>query len=232
MEISDAMLAAALIKVKSSEIAALPDEAKAEHIFSRDFEKKMDALISSFGKRDIGTSAVKNTLTKAAVIFLTLCIGAFSLIMMNPQARGAFTNAVIEFYENNIKFYFISGEEDSRDFRNYENVYASYIPEGFVLKEKYTEYEAVGYRYENERDGLSYDIFVSLNEGLSVHTDKNKDNIEGLSISGREAYIIVGENEGKPYSTLIITGNSITVTVYGKLTREEIIRVGESLKEE
>ena len=100
------------------------------------------------------------------------------------------------------------------------------------MKEKYDEYEAVGYRYENTKENLTYDIYVSLNDGLSVHTDKDKNNIEEILISGRDSYLISGENEGKPYSTLIITGNKITVTVYGQLDREEIIKIGESLREE
>lgn len=231
MEISDAMLAAALIRVKSLEASAIPDNSKIDHTFSADFEKEMDKLISSFNKSKFNASVFKSNLAKAAVIILTFCIGAFSLTMASPQARAAFKNAVMEFYENHIKFYFISGDETSADFSNYESINAEYIPKGFTLKEKYNEYEAVGYRYENE-ESLAYDIYVSLNDGLSVHTDKDKNNVEEILISGREAYLISCENKGKPYSTLIITGNKITVTVYGQLDREEIIKVGESLKEE
>ena len=151
--------------------------------------------------------------------------------MIRPQARADFKNAVMEFYENHIKFYFVSGDETSIDFSSYENITADYMPQGFTLKEKYDEYEAVGYRYENEEEDLTYDIYVSLNNGLAVHTDKDKNNIEEINISGRDAYLISGENNGKPYSTLIITGNKITVTIYGQLGREEIIKVGQSLKE-
>ncbi|MBR3596202.1 MAG: DUF4367 domain-containing protein [Clostridia bacterium] len=232
MEISDAMLASALIKVKNYDISSIPDDSEIDHTFSADFEKKMNKLISSFDKNKFNVSILRNTLTKAAVIILTLCIGAFSLIMISPQARADFKNAIMEFYETHIKFYFISSDETSIDFSNYESITAEYIPQGFVMKEKYNEYEAVGYRYEKAEENLAYDIYVSLNDGLAVHTDKNKNNVEEILISGRDAYLISGENEGKPYSTLIITGNKITVTIYGQLDREEIIKVGESLKEE
>ena len=229
MEISDAMLASALIKVNSLEVTAIPDNRKIDHTFSTDFDNEIDKLISSIGKSKINAKIFKSTLAKAAVIILTLCVGAFSLVMISPQARAAFRNAVMEIYESHIKFYFVSGDEASADFSNYENITAEYIPQGFTLKEKYNEYEAVGYRYENE-EGAVYNIYVSLNDGLSVHTDK--DNVEEILLSGKEAYLVSDENEGKPYSTLIITGNKITVTVYGQLDREEIIKVGNSLKEE
>lgn len=232
MELSDAMLASALNKVKNYDVSSIPDNNEIDHTFSADFEKRMNKLISSFDKKEKNISFFRNALTKAAVIIITLCIGAFSIVMISPQARADFKNAVMEFYETHIKFYFITGDEVSGDFTNYENITAAYVPRDFTLKEKYEEYEAVGYRYGNETDGLVYDIYVSLNDGLAVHTDKNKNNVENIKVSGRDAYLIAGENEGKPYSTLIITGNKITVTVYGQLTREEIIKVGESLKEE
>ena len=232
MEISDAMLASALIKVKNYDVSSIPPDSEIDYNFSKDFEKRMDKLISSFDKKETTISFFRNVLTKAAVIILTVCIAAFSLIMVSPQARADFKNAVMEFYETHIKFYFVTADETSADFSNYENVSAGYIPQGFTLKEKYEEYEAVGYRYENEADGLAYDIYVSLNDGLAVHTDKDKNNVENIKVSGRDAYLIAGENDGKPYSTLIITGNKITVTVYGQLNREEIIKVGKFLKEE
>ncbi len=231
MEISDAMLASALIRVKNYDISSIPDDSEIDHTFSKDFEKRMDKLIASFDKKEKSISFFRNALSRAAVIILTLCIGAFSLIMISPQARADFKNAVMEFYETHIKFYFATADETSIDFRNYESIYADYIPQGFTLKEKNEEYEAVGYRYENTDKNLTYDIYVSLNDGLSVLTDKDKENIREIRISGRDAYLISGENDGKPYSTLIITGNKITVTVYGQLTEEEIIKIGESVKE-
>lgn len=232
MEISDAMLASALIKVKSCDVSSIPDNNEIYHTFSADFEKRMNKLISSFDKKEKSISFFRNTLKRAAVIILTLCIGAFSLIMISPQARADFKNAVMEFYETHIKFYFITSDEVTGDFTNYEIITAGYVPQGFTLKEKYDEYEAVGYRYENEGENLTYDIYISLNDGLAVHTDKDKNNVENINVSGRDAYLIAGENQGKPYSTLIITGNKITVTIYGQLDKEEIIKVGESLKEE
>lgn len=231
MEISDAMLASALIKVKNYDVSSIPPDSEIDYTFSKSFEKRMDKLISSFDKKETSISFLRNTLTKAAVIILTLCLGAFSLIMTSPQARADFKNAVMEFYETHIKFYFVSSDETANDFRNYKNISANYTPQGFTLKEKYDEYEAVGYRYENEKDNLSYDIYVSLNDGLAVHTDKDKNNFENINVSGRDAYLIAGVNEGNPYSTLIITGNKITVTIYGQLNREEIIKVAESIKE-
>ncbi len=231
MEISDTRLASALIKLKNYEISSIPDDSEIEHTFSADFERKLEKLITSVNSHGFSAYALRKALTKAAVIIITLCLGVFSLIMLSPQARADFKNAITEFYETHIKFYFTSNDETSDDFSNYECITADFIPQGFVLKDKYDEYEAVGYRYENSGEKLVYDIYISLNDGLAVHTDKDKNSIEEIIISGRDSYLITGEVNGKPYSTLIITGNKITVTVYGQLDREEIIKVGQSIKE-
>ena len=51
MEISDAKLASALIRVKNYEISAIPGDNEIGHTFTSDFERKMDTLISSFDKK-------------------------------------------------------------------------------------------------------------------------------------------------------------------------------------
>ena len=232
MEISNAKLASALIKIKTYEITSIPDDSEISHNFSEDFERKMDKLVSAFSNEEKKITFFRSTVTKAAVIILSLCIGAFSLIMISPQARADFKNTIMEFYETHIKFYFITGDETSDDFINYKNIYADYTPQGFTMKEKYDEYEARGYKYVNEAESLAYDIYVSFNDGLAIHTDKDKNNVKEIIISGRISYLISGENEGKPYSTLIIPGNKITITIYGQLNREEIIKVGESVREQ
>lgn len=232
MEVTDSMIASALLRIKSRDVSSIPDDSEIDHTFSAEFERKMDELVSSFDRKKKSERRFGSTLAKAAVIILTVCIGVFSLIMTNPSARANFKNAVLEFYETHIKFHFVSGTETGTDFLNYRNIHAEYIPAGFTLKEKYDEYEAMGYKYENTEQNLTFDIYASLNDGLSVLTDKDKSKIEKISLSGKEAYLLSGDNDGKPYSTLIIPGNKVTVTIYGQLDKNETISVGKSLSED
>lgn len=231
MEISDKMLASALIKVKGYDVSLIPSDSEIEHIFSKEFENKMNKLILSFDKKEKNNLFFIGAIKRAAVIILILCISIFSFIMINPLARAELKNAVIEFYETHLKFFFITDDEEADDFTSIANISAEYIPQGFALKEKYEEFEAVGYRYVNESENLSYDIYISFNNGLAVHTDNDKNNIEYIIISNREAYLISGYYEENPYSTLIITGSKITITVFGQLDRKEIIKIGESINE-
>ena len=50
MEISDAMLASALIKVKNYDVSSIPSDSEIDYTFSKNFEKRMDKLVSSFDK--------------------------------------------------------------------------------------------------------------------------------------------------------------------------------------
>ena len=52
MEISDAMLASALVKVKEYEVSAIPDNSYINHTFSLEFETSMDNLISSLNNKE------------------------------------------------------------------------------------------------------------------------------------------------------------------------------------
>lgn len=231
MKISDEILVSAFIAVKEWEISDIPDNNKIDYEFSSNFEANLDKIITSFNDDNAKNkrSAFKLTLTKVAVMLLTLSICTFSLIMSNEKARADFKNAIMEFYSTYVKFYFITNDGTDNSFSNYENIYTEYIPQGFSLSETYFEYESVGYRFENKSENLSYDIYISLNHGLSIKTDKN--NLEKIKISEKDGYLVSGQINEKPYSTLIIPDNKITVTIYGQLDREEIINVGESLKE-
>lgn len=231
MEASDTLIADALIKIKNYELSRIPDSDQIEHTFSDAFEQKMNDVVSSLGAQKKSVSFARKALTRAAVILLTVSLGLFSVMMVSSSVRADFKNAVMEFYETHIKFHFATTDRKADDFQTVEDVFAGYMPQGFVLKNTREEYEAVRYQYENATDSLTYDIYVSLNDGLSVITDKNRDNVEEIRINGRDCYLVSGENDGKPYSTCIITGSKITVTVYGQLTREEIIKVSESVEE-
>lgn len=230
MQINDNAIASALMKLKEEENLTIPEDSEISHVFTDEFEGKMEDVFSSFDTKKASTHTVKKSFTKAAAIFLALLVGGFSLVMFNPSVKAGFKNAVMEFYETHIKFHFVSDSESIGEFDDVRTVYADYTVPGFKLKTAEAEYEAFRYKYENDEDGLSYDVYISENDGLLVITDKDKENVEQIQASGKDAYLISGENGSKPYSTLIVTGSKITVTIYGQLTRDEIIMVGNSLK--
>lgn len=224
-------LASALTRIKELEISSLPDDNEIDHIFSESFERETEKLFLYADSSEKGTAHTRNMLSKAAVIAAVILMGMLFTLAVNPRVRADFKNTVIEFYEAHMKFSFISSRKAPEDFSDIEKITAAYIPEGFTLKSTYDEYEAKGFRYENEEKNLSYDIYVSENDGLSVMTGKGEEKPEKITVSGREAYLICGKNSGKEYSTLIIPGGKITVTVFGQIDRKEILKIGRSIGE-
>ncbi|MGN1194045.1 MAG: DUF4367 domain-containing protein [Acutalibacteraceae bacterium] len=231
MENYDGIIAAALIGIKNDEVASLPNDNEIDHTFSESFEKKMKRVIGSVNKKGKYISFTQRVMKRAAVIILCLGVVAFSSVMLNPEARADFKNAVYEIYENFVKFSFDTTHEKMQDFDDIYKVKASYIPKGFVLTEKSDEYGAVGYSYENKDSGESFDVYVSLNDGLSVLTDNEKSRYEKTEINGREAYVVYTKETDEKYGTVIITGAKITVTVYGHVPESELIKIAKGIEQ-
>lgn len=231
MRENNLQLAASLTRIKEFEVSSLPCDNEIDHIFSESFERETEKLFQYADGNIKNTAHIRNMLSKAAAIAAIILIGMLFTLSVNPKVRADFKNTVIEFYEAHMKFSFISSQKAPGDFTDTENITVGYTPDGFKLKNTYDEYEAKGFRYENEEKNLSYDIYISENDGLSVMTGKGEETPEKITVSGREAYLICGENNEKAYSTLIITGGKITVTVFGQIDRKEILKIGRSVGE-
>lgn len=230
MEKYDSIMAAALIGIKNDEVARLPADSEIDHVFSDRFEKKMKRMLSSADKNGKYRGSAFTIAKRAAVIILCVGITAFSAAMLNPTARADFKNAVYAVYESFIKFSFDTTPSQPTDFDNIYDVKAAYIPDGFVLTETSDEYEAVGYTYENKETEESFNIYVSVNDGLSVLTDSKKSRYEKTSINGREAYVVSAGEKGEEYTTVIITGAKITVTVYGYMAKEDLMKIAQGIR--
>ena len=223
----DALLTASLRELKLDEIKEIPDDSEINHTFSHDFQKKMEKLFLSVDEKAVSSDRTTLYIVKKAAVFvLCFIMAAFSIIMSNDEARASLYNAIAFIYEEYIQFGFLTDEASAEDFSSIEEVDITYIPEGFTLKEALGIYEAKEYVYSKEDKAFS--VNISLNDGLSVITDKNKSSAEKTKINGREAYIIYSENEAE-YGTVIITGPKVTVTVYGYLERDELLKVAEGI---
>lgn len=229
MRAYDSLITSALIKIKTDELKDIPSENEIDHDFSAAFENKMNKLISSVKPNGKSVSYRLTVARRAAAIILCLCLAAFTVTMSVPSARAAFLNVIAEFYENHIKFYFVTSETQMNDFESIYDVKADYIPNGFSLTNTSEEYEAVGYTYENGKNSKKFNIYVSLNDGLSVLTDKNSSDVEKINVNGKDAYLIYSKEQNEEYGTVIITGSKITVTIYGQLEKDELIKIAEGV---
>lgn len=224
----DALLTASLRELKLEELKEIPADSEINHTFSRDFQEKMEIIFSSVGEKSYYANRTTHIIIKKAAVFIICFImTAFSIIMLNDEARANFYNAVSFIYEEYIKFGFLTDEKASSDFRNIEDVEITYTPEGFTLRETLGIYEAREYVYSCA--DRSFSVNVAFNDGLSVITDKNDSTVKETTVNDREAYIIYAKDEAE-YGTVIITGSVITVTIYGQLQESELLKVAHGIQ--
>lgn len=222
----DALMKSALKEIKLSEVACIPPKEEINHKFSPQFEEKMERFFSLVGDSGKYRSKVSLNLRKAAAVILCVLTAVLAVVMSNPTVRADFANAVVTFYENYLKFTFFETEAQGSDFTNIEEVKITNIPEGFNLSEVKGEFEAKEYVFSDGKS--SFSVNVSENESLSVITDKDNSSLETLKINNRKAYLLLSEDDS--YSTVIIIGGKITVTIYGAISAEEAVLIAEGIK--
>lgn len=221
----DSLLKAALKEIKLSEAERIPETSEINHTFSPKFEDRMKRFfdkVNENGRYRGDFSALR----RAAVVILCVLAASLTITMSNPKTRAEFLNAVVGFYEDHIKFSFSQGEAQVDDFTDIENINITYLPEGFTLKDTTGEYEAKEYTYSDGKNVFS--VNISLNDALSILTDKDNSKLEVTEINGRKAYILRSDDDS--YSTVIITGSKITVTIYGEITASQAMLIAEGIE--
>ncbi len=217
------ILKKALAVIAEEEEAALPADSEVSHItFSKEFEIKMERLIKQ-QKRSY--YSLINTVGKRVACVIIAIILAITTATFSVKAlREAVINFLLETFE---KFSTVSFNEESNDF--IDTYYApTYIPQGYELKqaEKLATYHRLQYVSKN-----SY-IYFSQNtrDNYLVYLDTEDFGKEILTVSGLGAYIFEKENK----TVLFWSDNKYgyTITATERLSKEEMIKIAESVKSE
>lgn len=194
-------------------------------------DKKAEGKSDSFevikGDTKKKRSAIR-FLSRVAVIVLCSVALIASTLMYSTVSRADFWSALTEFFENNIIFN-VNPENQRRNVsEQVEDIRIGYIPEGYELKDKLKLYESVQFIYENA-EKLRFNINVSYSAQLCVQTFNQQSGIERIRIHGKDAYLVY--NSGKnQYCTLLIISENISVTIYGHVPRNEIIKIALSIE--
>ncbi len=223
----DTLLVSVLKKDMVTRLQSIPESDEIDYVFSRRFENSVNDIFDSLNENARKKRSIPLLLRQAAVLAVCFISLALAVIMINPKVRAGFVNAVVEFFEEHIKFSFNASKIEAYDFEKIEEVNAQYIPNGFSLLKTEGIFEAKNYIYENET-GVTFTISVSYNDGLSVLTDKQKSEFEKIKIQEKEAFLVYSKN-GDNYGTVIIPGAKITVTIFGYLEKTELIKIAEGI---
>lgn len=107
-QLTDQMLEEAMTLFSNAMLASLPQPAECGHVFSPEFEKKMDRLLKKAKKPKKAYSFLK----RAAVIFLTIILSAATWLTVDQEARAAFIQWTREHYENTFLYRYFGSIPD------------------------------------------------------------------------------------------------------------------------
>lgn len=215
------LLIEALIASMEGELETIPLNLKDYHTFSKEFEQKMKRLIkkSNIKYMNFSRFRIRKSIVAASLIIIiaaaSMSVEAVRLpvIRLTEKIYSEFSEILFE-NEDNIEVP-----------QKIEAVYVpAYIPKGYTLKEEVKEMRSMHFLYYIDEEGQEIAIEqFTLSVGMAVDT-------EGITTEE----ITINNMKGIIYSkrgltTIIINDNSYVHLVSGYESREELIKVAESL---
>ena len=160
---------------------------------------------------------------RAAAILLCVSLAGFGLLMIDPGIRATVGDNITRFVDEYINIDFSeSSKEHPVDISKAE---IGYIPEGFELSEDLSDDEKISLVYADDDNYLFIDVVASGEIFISYELDEH--NVTLLNINGYDGYITYDENTGQ--GSVCWGNSSFTVVVSGFTSRDELIKVAESI---
>lgn len=229
MKVTDEMLRQYAAKARNIWLDTLPEEDKIpEHHFSEEFMCSFEAIKAE--KKASNWKKGKHLLRRTAAIFLTVLIGSGMWLGADSEARAALIRWFREFREDYV-VYTYEGEMPERDIGSYA---CTWLPDGMEVVDMDVS-DTSGYVvYTSENDGFAVLSYNYMHSGTAAYLfpSEEKELIHSeLELNGMHADIY--EESGEKNSCFIIwfdETNQISFDINGNLSREEIIRMAESVQ--
>lgn len=201
-----------------------PQNPESVHVFSKEFERKMRALIRQEKRSPFLKVFILQSKRVAVVVFSATLI-AFTAVMSIDALRVKFFKMVQNIFE---KYSTISYEPVENTciietgFMEYE---PTYIPSGYSLVNERVFTDSKHLTYKNsENDGIFF--AQTLLEQADFDIDTEHAILQTIQINGEEAYYLPNET-----IELIIWDDGVySFQVSAHLDKEELIKIAESIK--
>lgn len=193
LEKEDPRVQELIFKLRDRQIERLVDKEAADHVFSENFESRMDALIQEAGRKHRQRRLRQKAFRFASGLVASLMVAI--LIFVGPEKVAAVARTLqmtlVGSFSDHDEYYFdIRGDED-RVRHDFE--LPMYIPEGFELQDPYDYGEMAGAYYRNsEGDFFHYERIVPKNMTMGI--DNEGITVEYKTIEGRQ--MMVHRKEG------------------------------------
>jgi len=220
---SDEILRKALrISMERELETMLPDDNSSElHSFSPEFEKNMGTIIK---KAKIKYINIRRFRIRKSIVAASLMVFIYAASMSVEAFRTPLIRLSEKVYTQFSAILFENEENIETPTRIKDLYVPAYIPEGYTLKEESEDFVSMHYFiYTNEKDQF---IFVDqYTLGVSMSVDTEGTTTERIMIKGMEG-IIYSKNG---LTTVIVNDDNYVHMVSGYVSREDIIKITESL---
>mgnify|MGYP000868619133 CR=1 FL=1 len=174
------------------------------HVFSNEFNRKMDKLLN-FSKKPYFNFV--NTVGKRAAVIIIAFITALSITTFSVKAfREPVVNFSISVYEKFSNILFHADEPE-------------YLPDGYNLKENNNFGNVIEIIYSNRNDDLFFEQYIISSTQIGADTEGT--DIEMLTVDGKE--ILFYNNKG--VNRIIWTDGSYGYKVIGVIDKYEIMKM-------
>lgn len=218
---NEELLREALLVSMENELKRIPLNLDKTHIFTDDFERKMKHLIKKANIKYININKFRIRKSIAAVFMLFIIVTA----SMSVEAVRLPVIKLTEKIHAEFSEILFKNEDNIEVPQTIESVYVpAYMTEGYTLKEEVDTMRSMYFLYYVNEEGqeISVEQFT-LNVGMAVDTeDITTEEITINNMSG-----IIYTKRG--LTTIIVNDNSYVHLVSGYVSREEIIKITESL---
>jgi len=165
---TEAGLKSAVIKADRYEMEALPADNETDHVFSHDFEKKMQKLI----RRSKKGNTIRGWVVwrRRAIALIAAIIILIASAMSVPAVRASVIEFITEVYEKFTHIFFDDNRSSQGAADEFVIFEPAYIPEGFELVNKIIN-GLVLLEYEKEDEFVSYSQQRLKNVSMHINTE-------------------------------------------------------------
>ena len=232
MSVCDEKLKKALLEVWEKEDARLEEEIKQcePHVFSREFEQKMNQLLNNHG-RECAPHGFRQKLTPfwkplAAVVVVCIMISGILLTQSSSLRASALRIDILEWLD---EFFTVEDGDGKRASEQvlFEESQIGYLPDGFEKVSEESIFSQVQLKYRNDKNDY---IILRVYKGKTLaNVDSESANQEVHVNDAGYEYTIVYREYSEQITVLWKDEQGINYSIDGSLDEEEIIRIMNSI---
>lgn len=220
--ITDDALKQAAALVREAMLDAIPGPEECGHVFSPEFEEKIEGLMKTERRRGRRRAIAR----RIAAAVLAVLVGAGAWLAVDKEARAAFVGWVREVYENKVVYWFTGVPEGELP------VYRpTWVPDGFVEVTVLDEEESQAIVYQSEDDVFVFVYYWMSESGNAAYTATDGGEWTEVSVGEYPGHYYAAASEDVSNDLVWLDEDTrVAFTISAYLSYEEIMHIAERVE--